>query len=107
MDGESYTPPFTMTWPAVSGTCAGTLVFTGKFAEDGSDHIDAADFIAVHASVDGAPAVNILEFRGNGGINILFNGAFAVDSDGDGIGGGGGGGDGGGAGARRDAPRRV
>ena len=68
----------------VRGSCPGTLIFSGKFAEDASLSIDAADFIRVQASVDGAANVTLLEFRGNDA--DTYNGAFAVDTDGDGIG---------------------
>ena len=84
LDGEGYNPPFTITWPAVSGACAGTLVFAGKFAEDGSRSIDADDYIIVQVSVDGAPPATVLEFRGND--LDRSNGAFAEDTNGDGVG---------------------
>ena len=83
MDGESWNDPFTMTWATVSGSCARTLVFSGKFAMGNYRNIDSSDFLIVQASVDGAAAATILELRGNGDGS---NNAFAVDSDGDGVG---------------------
>ena len=73
----------TMTWTA-SGSCAGTLVFSGKFAEDGSDDIDSSDFVRVQTSVDGAMPMTVLEFRGND--TDFYNGKFAVDTNGDTVG---------------------
>ena len=83
MDGESWSDPFTMTWATVSGSCARTLVFSGKFAMGNYRNIDSSDFLIVQASVDGAAAATIIELRGNGDGS---NNAFAVDSDGDGVG---------------------
>ena len=83
MDGESWNDPFTMTWATVSGSCAGTLVFSGKFAMGNYRNIDSSDFVNVQVSVDGAAAATVLELRGNGDGS---NNAFAVDSDGDGVG---------------------
>ena len=83
MDGESWNDPFTMTWATVSGSCAGTLVFSGKFAMGNYRNIDSSDFVDVQVSVDGAAAATVLELRGNGDGS---NNAFAVDSDGDGVG---------------------
>ena len=83
MDGESWNDPFTMTWTAVSGSCPGTLAFSGKFAMGNFRNIDSSDYLIVRASVDGAAAATILELRGNGDGS---NNAFAVDTDGDGVG---------------------
>ena len=83
MDGEDWNDPFTMTWATVSGSCAGTLVFSGKFAMGNYRNIDSSDFVNVQVSVDGAAAATVLELRGNGDGS---NNAFAVDSDGDGVG---------------------
>ena len=83
MDGEDWNDPFTMTWATVNGSCAGTLVFSGKFAMGNYRNIDSSDFVDVQVSVDGAAAATVLELRGNGDGS---NEAFAVDSDGDGVG---------------------
>ena len=83
IDGEDWNDPFTMTWATVSGSCAGTLVFSGKFAMGNYRNIDSSDFVNVQVSVDGAAAATVLELRGNGDGS---NNAFAVDSDGDGVG---------------------
>ena len=83
LDGEGYSIPLTLTWNAVQGTCQGTLVFSGMFAEDGSRSIDALDYMKVRVAVDGAAPATILSFHGNGD---RFNEAFAEDTDGDGLG---------------------
>ena len=70
--------PFILTWSA-SGSCSGTLVFSGKFAS-ASTGLETDDYVRVQASVDGAANVTVLEFRGNP------NDRFAVDTDMDGIG---------------------
>ena len=66
IDGEGFDDPFTMTWANVSGSCAGTLVFSGKFAMGKMRYIDSSDFVNVQASVDGAVAATVLQLRGNG-----------------------------------------
>ena len=70
--------PFILTWSA-SGSCSGTLIFSGKFASE-STGLETDDYVRVQASVDGAANVTVLEFRGNP------NDRFAVDTDMDGIG---------------------
>ena len=77
-DGFNSASPFILTWTA-SGSCSGTLVFSGKFAEAAGGNMDYDDFIRVQASVDGAAPVTVLEFRGNPN-------RLAVDTDLDGIG---------------------
>ena len=64
--GEGFDVPLTMTWANVSGSCAGTLVFSGKFAMGKMRYIDSSDFVNVQASVDGAAAATVLQLRGNG-----------------------------------------
>ena len=93
LDGEGHSIPITLTWPTVSGSCAGMLVFSGKFAEDGSNHIDITgntnfppDFVKVEVAVDGGSAATVLEFRGTQRLASGYNGQFAVDTDGDGVG---------------------
>ena len=70
--------PFILTWSA-TGTCPGTLVFSGKFASRSSG-IETDDYIRVQASVDGAANATVLEFRGSPADQL------AVDTDMDGIG---------------------
>ena len=77
-DGFYSASPFILTWTA-SGSCSGTLVFSGKFAEAAGGNMEYDDFIRVQASVDGAAPVTVLEFRGNPN-------RLAVDTDLDGIG---------------------
>ena len=76
--------PVTLTW-TVSGACAGTLVFSGKFAEDGTANIDHNDLVRVQTSVDGAIPETILEFRGNDKADYS-DGVFAVDTNNDKVG---------------------
>ena len=70
IDGDGRNPrpnaPFTMTWATVNGSCAGTLVFSGKFAMGNYPEIDSDDFVNVQASVDDAVAATVLQLRGNG-----------------------------------------
>ena len=63
---KGYDVPLTMTWANVSGSCAGTLVFSGKFAMGNYPQIFSDDFVNVQASVDGAVAATVLQLRGNG-----------------------------------------
>ena len=78
-DGFNSASPFILTWTA-SGSCSGTLVFSGKFAEAAGGNMEYDDFIRVQASVDGAAPVTVLEFRGTPTKGL------AVDTDLDGIG---------------------
>ena len=82
-DGTSMflASPFILTWTK-SGSCSGTLVFSGTFANRriNDEGMESDDFIRVQASVDGAAPVTVLEFRGNP------NDRLAVDTDLDGIG---------------------
>ena len=72
--------PFILTWSA-AGSCPGTLVFSGKFAEAGNQQLEPDDFVRVQASVDGAAPTTVLEFRGGAPSR-----RFSVDTDMDGIG---------------------
>ncbi|MCB1359335.1 MAG: hypothetical protein KDK53_23450, partial [Maritimibacter sp.] len=84
LDGEGAGLPITVTWSGLDISGLSDLRFEGDFAEflDGSGNIDSADFIRLSASIDGAPAEVLFEFRGD----QQFNGVFRLDTDLDGTG---------------------
>ena len=93
LDGEGASIRSPSHGPRCPAHAPGMLVFSGKFAEDGSNHIDITgntnfppDFVKVEVAVDGGSAATVLEFRGTQRLASGYNGQFAVDTDGDGVG---------------------
>ena len=84
MDGEGAGLPITVTWSGLDIAGLSDLRFEGDFAEflDNAGNIDQDDFIRLSASIDGAPAEILFEFRGD----QQFNGVFRLDTDFDGTG---------------------
>ena len=86
MDGEGATLPVTVTW-TVDITNYENLTFSGDFAEffDSPGDIDPTDDLSVTASIDGNPAVTIIDFDG-ADFSSSVNGVFRLDGTGTALG---------------------